>query len=121
MVDHESPHTQSLCQPRIAVCAEKPEGSHTLLAQSGHCGNLLPGNALHTETLLGKFSSQRSVKSVTTIAAGKIYIHAVSALSIRNVAIKPGNYGQAVAIEVDMSGEAGIFRVPAEMLRRTSA
>jgi metal-dependent HD superfamily phosphatase/phosphodiesterase len=56
-----------------------------------------------------------------SFAAGKIYIHAVSALSIRNVAIKPGNYGQAVAIEVDMSGEAGIFRVPAEMLRRTSA
>lgn len=53
-----------------------------------------------------------------SFTAGKIDIHAVSALSIRNVAIKPGSHGQAVAIEVDMSGEAGIFQVEQTLVRK---
>jgi len=53
-----------------------------------------------------------------SFAAGKIDIHAVSALSIRNVAIKPGNHDQPIAIEVDMSGEAGIFQVEQTLVRK---
>ncbi|MEI2691724.1 MAG: hypothetical protein V9H69_19305 [Anaerolineae bacterium] len=49
---------------------------------------------------------------------GKIDIHAVSALSIRDVAIKPGNHDQPIAIEVDMSGEAGIFQVEQTLVRK---
>lgn len=53
-----------------------------------------------------------------SFAAGKIDIHAISALSIRNIAIKPIAGQQPIAIEVDMSGEAGIFQVEQTLVRK---
>lgn len=50
--------------------------------------------------------------------AGKIDIHAISALSIRSVAIRPTGGDPPIAIEVDMSGEAGIFQVEQTLVRK---
>lgn len=50
--------------------------------------------------------------------AGKIDIHAISALSIRSVAIEPTHGNPPIAIEVDMSGEAGIFQVEQTLVRK---
>jgi metal-dependent HD superfamily phosphatase/phosphodiesterase len=50
--------------------------------------------------------------------AGKIDIHAISALSIRNVAIQATGGDPPIAIEVDMRGEAGIFQVEQTLIRK---
>lgn len=57
-------------------------------------------------------------RSRIPFAAGKIDIHAVSALSIRSVAILPAAGEQPIAIEVEMSGEAGIFQVEQTLVRK---
>lgn len=50
--------------------------------------------------------------------AGKIDIHAISALSIRTVTIESTQSDPPVAIEVDMSGEAGMFQVEQTLVRK---
>lgn len=50
--------------------------------------------------------------------AGKIDIHAISALSIRSVAIQATGAQPPIAIEIDMRGEAGIFQVEQTLMRK---
>lgn len=50
--------------------------------------------------------------------AGKIDIHAISALSIRNVAIQATGGDPPIAIKVDMRGEAGMFQVEQTLVRK---
>ena len=49
---------------------------------------------------------------------GKVDIHAVSAIAIQQVSIRPGDEAYPVAIEVDMNSEAGLFQVEETLVRK---
>jgi uncharacterized protein len=52
---------------------------------------------------------------------GKLDIHAVSALAIEDVRIRPGDYRMPVEIEVVMSNSAGIFQVEETLVKKINA
>ncbi|RME84636.1 MAG: HD domain-containing protein [Caldilineae bacterium] len=51
-------------------------------------------------------------------ARGKVDIHAVSAIAIRRVRVLPGTGTRPVAIEIEMTSEAGLFQVEKTLVRK---